>query len=88
MKNNENKRSSILNDVSKYGSENNDLSLVLRMIFGMAWRVWKKYEGNVPELELERLEEDGDWPSGLAVPVMQRIGGDVDLRRQLEELLP
>jgi len=86
MKSNKSEQSFVLDTASERESES-DLSFLLGMIFKRAWPVWKRYEGNVPELELEQLEKHGDWPRGLAVHVMQRISKDVDLRKQLEELL-
>ena len=94
MKNNRNEQSMIvLGDASERESApsgvpltaDDSLSFLLSMIFKMAWPVWKRYGGNVPELELEQLEKSGDWPRGLALPVMQRISRDADLRKQLEE---
>jgi hypothetical protein len=67
--------------------QQSSLDLILTMIFKMALPVWERYNGAVPEDELCKLEEEGDWPRGIAGSVMTRLSRDQELRSQLREFL-
>jgi hypothetical protein len=60
------------------------MDCLMTLIFRKAWRVWKSYDGKVPEEACRELDRDGDWPRGLAHIVMGRIRRDAKLREQLE----
>ncbi len=60
-------------------------SIILGLLFKMAWPVWKIHQGRVPPAALEELERHGDWPRGLAAVIMRRISRDKRLKRQLEK---
>jgi hypothetical protein len=58
---------------------------LMTTIILMAWPVWKQFSGRVPKRALLKLEQYGDWPPGLAVAAMERIGGDRELQCDLEK---
>ena len=60
--------------------------VLIGFLFRMAWPVWKKHKGKVPDHALAKLERDGDLPRGLATAIMRRLSRDAALRQQLEEL--
>jgi hypothetical protein len=57
---------------------------IIGMLFKLAWPVWKIHRGKVPNAALLQLEQDGDWPRGLAKIIMRRISNDANLRCQLD----
>jgi hypothetical protein len=56
---------------------------VVGFMFRMAWPLWNAHKGKVPRPALFQLEKDGDWPSGCARAIMNRISRDSDVRDQL-----
>jgi hypothetical protein len=72
------------NKTVHYGDRDWGLNWLMTMIFKMGYPVWKLHNGAVPQGELEKLAERGDWPRGLAAAVMARLNRDKELRKQLE----
>jgi hypothetical protein len=69
------------------GEPRSSLDLILTMIFAKALPLWERYNGAVPEYELRKLEERGDWPRGLAAAAIARLSRDKELREQLRNFL-
>ena len=72
------------NKTVHYDDRNWGFNWLMTTILKMGYRIWKLYNGAVPPEELERLDERGDWPRGLAAAVMARLNRDKALREQLE----
>jgi len=66
--------------------QRSSLDLILTMIFTKALPVWERCNGAVPEYELRRLDEEGDWARGVAAAAMNRLSRDKELREQLHNL--
>jgi len=63
-----------------------DLNILLSYIFKKSFSVWQRYNGNVPDSELEALDLAGDWPKGVARAAMERLNFDKELREQVREM--
>jgi hypothetical protein len=59
------------------------LDLLLISIFKRALPVWQRYNGAVPPEALCQLDNEGDWPPGIAAATMQRLSRDPELRKSL-----
>jgi hypothetical protein len=59
--------------------------LLISTIFKNAFPVWELFGGAVPSEELEKLEQAGDWPRGVALAVMTRLNRDKRLRKQIRD---
>jgi hypothetical protein len=59
------------------------MNKILKFIFTETFPVWERYSGAVPLSELKRLDQDGDWPPGVAAAAVKRLNRDKALREQL-----
>lgn len=63
-----------------------EITLLMTLIFKRALPVWQRYKGAVPPEALYQLEVEGDWPLGVAAATIQRLSRDPELRRWLAAL--
>jgi hypothetical protein len=65
-------------------TEDAGLGFLLVFMFKMALPIWERYHGAVPAEELDQLDKDGDWPSGTAAAIVQRLNRDKKFRAELQ----
>jgi hypothetical protein len=58
---------------------------ILILIFTETFPVWERYSGAVPLSELKRLDQDGDWPLGVAAAAVARLNRDKTLANRLRQ---
>ena len=66
--------------------QQSSLDRIMTMIFRKAWKMWVRYNGDVPADELRKFDEEGDFPRGVADAAMNRLSRDKELRGQLRDL--
>jgi hypothetical protein len=57
-------------------------SMLFYMVFKQVFPVWERCEGDVPQFELEQLDEWADFPKGLASVAVKRLNRDKSLQKQ------
>jgi hypothetical protein len=60
--------------------------MLLYLVFKQVFPLWERYEGNVPQSELEQLDQKADFPRGLTAAVVARLNRDKSLQKQCERL--
>lgn len=64
----------------------NSLKLILYVIYRRVFPVWLLFNGEVPDSELNGLDQQGDFPLGIAALIVKRLNCDIDLQKQCERL--
>jgi hypothetical protein len=62
------------------------MALLLYLVFKQVFPLWERYEGDVPQSDLERLDQKADFPSGLTAAAVARLNRDKYLQKQCELL--
>ena len=60
---------------------------LLLTIFRHVYPVWDRYRDDVPEAELQQLDQELDAPSGVAAAAVARLNSDEEFRNQLKSVL-
>jgi hypothetical protein len=60
------------------------MAILFYMVFKQVFPLWERYDGHVPQFELERLDQKADFPSGLAAIAVARLNRDKSLQKQCE----
>ena len=61
------------------------MAMILYLIFEQVYPVWKQYHRHVPEYQLEQLDLDGDFPTGVAAAAVRRLNRDKRLQKLCEQ---
>ncbi len=69
----------------KCGSSSSDVGFLLSIVFRRSLPLWDRYGGEVPAEELEKLDQLGDWPAGMAAAAIKRLSRDKRLREQIRK---
>ena len=64
---------------------NESMAMIMYLIFEQVYPVWKQYDGHVHEYQLEQLDLDGDFPTGLAAACVKRLNRDKRLQKLCEQ---
>ena len=65
---------------------NSSTAMLFHMVFKQVFPLWERHEGDVPQAELERLDEKADFPRGLAAVAVKTLNRDKSLQRQCKRL--
>jgi hypothetical protein len=58
------------------------MAMLLYLVFKQVFPLWERYDGDVPQSELERLDHEADFPSGLTAAAVARLNRDKSLQKQ------
>jgi hypothetical protein len=61
---------------------NKSMAIVLGMIFQQVFPLWERYKGDVPQAEIEELDQSADFPRGLTAVAVARLNRDKPLQKQ------
>jgi hypothetical protein len=64
---------------------NESMAMIMYLIFEQVYPVWRQYRGHVPENQLEQLDLEGDFPTGLAAIAVRRLNRDRRLQKLCEQ---
>jgi hypothetical protein len=59
-------------------------AILLDMIFHQVFPLWQRYKGDVPQSEMEQLDQRADFPRGLTAVAVARLNRDKPLQKQCE----
>jgi hypothetical protein len=66
--------------------ESSGLDFLMWSIFTKACSLWERYQGDVPQSEVEVYDRAGDFPHGVAAAALRRLNEDRSFRSQLQKL--
>jgi hypothetical protein len=75
-----------MNNKKRKTRSSESMVTIFNLIFEQVFPVWRQYEGDVPQPELERLDREGDFPRGVTAKAVARLNHDKSLQKQCERL--
>lgn len=60
------------------------MAMLVSLIFQQVFPLWERHKGNVPQAEMEQLDQRADFPRGLTAVAVARLNRDKSLQKQCE----